>query len=53
MKKQQKSSKKKLVLQKETVTYLEQVTGGSQYNDTVFRYYVTEYRCATDGCGYS
>ncbi len=54
MKKQTKIQK--LVLKKETMVSLQDVTGGavnSYINDTVYRPAPTEYRCATDGCGYA
>jgi hypothetical protein len=43
----------KLVLKKETMVSLQDVTGGLYLNDTVYRPAPTEYRCATDGCGYA
>lgn len=49
--KKQTTKVQKLVLKKETLTSLKQVTGGSYYNDTVYRPAPTEYRCATWGCG--
>jgi hypothetical protein len=43
----------KLVLKKETMVSLQDVTGGLYLNDTVYRPARTEYQCATDGCGYA
>lgn len=49
MKKQEKKIKK-LTLMKETLLDLEQVTGGSQYNDTVYRPQYSDYYYCSRQC---
>jgi hypothetical protein len=48
--KKQTIQKKKLTLQKETLTDLRQVSGGSVWNDTVYHPPANSSRC-TDGSG--
>jgi len=47
-----KQTPKKLTLQRETLTNLEQVAGGLQLNNTVY-YPVRTENCATAGCSYA
>ncbi len=48
-----KQTPKKLTLQRETLTNLEQVTGGSKLNDTVYHPPLKSANCETAGGSYA